>query len=209
MANRIVLKQSTTPDAIPLLADLVVGELAINAVSGAVYTRSSGGAVLQLVPPGGAAATTHTHAATDLTSGTLHSDRVAGAYTGVTAVGTLTSLTVSGNVTFQGEVTPRVLALTWSSTLPVNWGGKDVARVTLTGDTTFTFSDAADGQKLLLELLQDGTGGHTVAWPGSVRIPTELLAANIGEDPGELSRVGFVYRSVSSTYDMVAIATGY
>jgi hypothetical protein len=45
----------------------------------------------------------HTHNASDIAAGTLASGRLSGSYTGVTSVGTLTSLSVTGNVTAGGE----------------------------------------------------------------------------------------------------------
>jgi hypothetical protein len=71
MANRIVLKHTTSLGAAPSTSDLVSGELAINAASGAVFTRLTNNDVLTLIPAGGAAAATHTHAAEQITAGVL------------------------------------------------------------------------------------------------------------------------------------------
>lgn len=46
----------------------------------------------------------HAHSAADITSGTLASARLSGSYTGVTAVGTLSSLSVSGASALTGNV---------------------------------------------------------------------------------------------------------
>lgn len=66
--------------------------------SGATLTAIPQSAVTSLVSDlAGKAATVHTHAATDIVSGTIASARLSGAYTGITSVGTLGSLSVSGS----------------------------------------------------------------------------------------------------------------
>lgn len=67
----------------------------------------------------------------------------------------------------------------------VNLDDGNVQRVRLTGNVTFTFSGSTNGEacSLTLILVQDGTGGRTVTWPGSVdweaaTAPTLSTAAN-------------------------------
>lgn len=63
-----------------------------------LYWRSAA----QVLSDIGGAGLYHGHAAEDVTSGTLNSARLSGSYSGVTGLGTLTSLTVSGSVAFTG-----------------------------------------------------------------------------------------------------------
>ena len=54
MANRIVLRSSSTPGAAPTSAQLVPGELAINTSTGAMYTLLADTTTVRtLIPPGG------------------------------------------------------------------------------------------------------------------------------------------------------------
>lgn len=75
------------------------GTLAV--ASGGTGATTAAGARASL----GAASAVHDHAATDITSGTLPSARLSGSYTGITAVGSLTSLTVGGATALQGSLT--------------------------------------------------------------------------------------------------------
>lgn len=47
----------------------------------------------------------------------------------------------------------------------IDWANGDRQSVTLTGNCTFTFSNAAAGQTLTLRVVQDGTGSRTATWP--------------------------------------------
>jgi len=103
----------------------------------------------------------------------------------------------------------RSQVLTWASSLTVNWSNADVVRVTLGGPTTMTFTGAQDGQRLLLEVTQDVTGGRTVTWPASLRYSSTIPAIALSAAGGKLDRIGFIYRSGTSTYDVIAIAIGF
>ncbi len=64
------------------------------------------------------------------------------------------------------ETVNVVAAAGAAETLLVGWN-----RVTLDANCTFTFPAAAAGTIILLELVQDGTGGWTATWPGTVKWP--------------------------------------
>ncbi len=49
----------------------------------------------------------------------------------------------------------------------INWANGDRQKVTMTGNCTFTYSNAAAGQTLTLRIIEDGTGGYTVTLPTS------------------------------------------
>lgn len=71
-----------------------------------------------------------------------------------------------------GRETVSTASATGATTL--NLANGNVFNVTLTGNTTFTFSGATNGVacSFALYLSQDGTGGRTTTWPGSVRWPS-------------------------------------
>lgn len=58
-----------------------------------------------------------------------------------------------------------------SGTRAINLASGNVVRARLTGNTTFTFTGATASTACSfgLYVIQDGTGNHTVTWPGSVR----------------------------------------
>ena len=74
-------------------------------------------------------------------------------------------------------------------------GSSPVKTVTLSANCTFTFSGATAGRACSLELVltQDGTGGRTATWPGSVKWS--------GGAPTLTATAGAVDRLVFTTYD--------
>jgi len=51
----------------------------------------------------------------------------------------------------------------------VDWTTGNQKRITLTGNTTLSFTAPRGISNLLLEIVQDGTGSRLITWPGSVR----------------------------------------
>lgn len=57
----------------------------------------------------------------------------------------------------------------WASTSTIDWAAGPVQRLTLQGPTTIAFAGVEDGAGLELALVQDATGGRTVAaWPAGI-----------------------------------------
>lgn len=50
----------------------------------------------------------------------------------------------------------------------IDWSVKNIQKVILTDNTIFTFTDPKGATHLSLEVIQDGIGGHTMAWPINV-----------------------------------------
>jgi hypothetical protein len=48
MANTIIIKNSTTSGSVPATEDVAVGELALNVEDRKMYTKNSGGSVVQV-----------------------------------------------------------------------------------------------------------------------------------------------------------------
>lgn len=64
----------------------------------------------------------------------------------------------------------------WTSTFAgatasINWDNSNVQKLTLTSNTTFSFSNGEDGSQYVLMLKQGASGGYSVTWPGSVSWP--------------------------------------
>ncbi|KPJ89943.1 MAG: hypothetical protein AMJ53_15245 [Gammaproteobacteria bacterium SG8_11] len=53
----------------------------------------------------------------------------------------------------------------------LDWAAYTYVELTLTGDVTITFSNVAAGRSVTLCLIQDGTGGRSITWPGTVDWP--------------------------------------
>ena len=124
----------------------------------------------------------------------------------IPAAATLTSVNSNVSPTYRSIVS----VVTYSATPTVNWTGVDVARITLTGACTPTFSGGVDGQKCLLELIQDGTGGRVTTWTSAnVRYGANITAITSGLTASKKDRIGFIYDASANKYDVIAVATGY
>jgi len=51
----------------------------------------------------------------------------------------------------------------------IDWAQGVWQRLTLNGNKTITFANAATGHKLILVLAQDATGSRTVTWPAGTK----------------------------------------
>ena len=93
----------------------------------------------------------------------------------------------SGNTQVSGSFSATTIAggyQNWSSgnsTLNFDLSKGNVQTLTLTLNTSPTFTNVVGGQSLTLVLTQDGTGGHTVTWPGTVN-DSGNLEVNLAPD---------------------------
>jgi hypothetical protein len=81
--------------------------------------------------------------------------------------------------------------------------------MTLTGNITINFSNAINGQKLLLRLTQDGTGGRVATWGTSITFGTDIDVAVLSTAASKVDYVGFVYNGASTKYNLIALSRGY
>ena len=67
------------------------------------------------------------------------------------------------------ERNPTALSpIAFNAALAINWSDGKARSVTLTGDTTITFSNVKALDVLVLTVTQDSTGGRGITWPSSV-----------------------------------------
>jgi len=110
------------------------------------------------------------------------------------ALAPLSSPTFTGTATFAKTVSTPV-ALTDAATIAVDASLGNLFVVTLGGNRTMGVpSTPSDGQQVLFEIIQDGTGSRTVTWSSSTGgyafdVPTPILAT----DPGARNFLSFVY----------------
>lgn len=108
-----------------------------------------------------------------------------------------------------GTITPQIETVTYSSTPTISWSGVDVARITLTGNAVITNSTAVDGQKLLLEVTQGGSGSYTVSFTAETRFGTDLTGITLSTTVGKTDRIGLIYNATAAKYDVVAFVKGF
>ena len=109
---------------------------------------------------------------------------------------------------FGGAVSPAIAAPSWASTMTLTTKGANVIRVTLAGATTINFSAGYDGQKMLLELKQDGTGSRVVTWGTGVQWGTSPAAPTLTTSINKVDRIALVYSSVSANWVAIGYALG-
>lgn len=99
---------------------------------------------------------------------------------------------------------------TTSSTHSIDWSASDVIRLTLNHSiTSFTITGAQDGQKMILEVIQDGTGSRTITWPAAVRFGTDITSITLSTAAGKKDRIGLIYDGTASKYDVIAVVKGF
>ena len=89
-----------------------------------------------------------------------------------------------------------------------NWALYDEIRLRLVGDVSLVFQSAVDSQGCLLKVVQDSVGGHTCTLPPNVRYNLLLPAYAATAGAGVADKVGFIYDSGDSKYDLVSLVPG-
>jgi len=98
-----------------------------------------------------------------------------------------------------------------ADTINVNWSLGSHARITLNrATTTINMSGAYDGQKCVLELIQDAEGSRAVALGAAVQIGSDLTTpVPLSTTGDKRDFLGFVYSGGNSKYNYVSLSRGY
>ena len=93
----------------------------------------------------------------------------------------------------------------------VNWAlGGHVRLVLDRASTTVNMSGAYDGQKCLLELVQDGVGGRAVVLGTGVAVRADLtVPVPLSMAGGKRDMLGFVYSAGNYKCDYVSLSRGF
>lgn len=114
-----------------------------------------------------------------------------------------------GSNTFTALARRGVLALPSASALVADFARTDAVRVVLTGNSTITLTGASDGQRCVLEVIQDATGGRSLSFGAEVRYGTDLPLIALTSTANVRHRLGFIFSSAAGSYDFVAQARGF
>ena len=115
MANTVILKKSTTPNAVPAVGDLEQGELAINLPDAALYTKDQTDTIVRL--NGGVRVVGHIEATINA-AGNVNAKNVIGGMTCVRTAEGQYELDMTGNIQDGDIVNVRVMGdrINWYET---------------------------------------------------------------------------------------------
>ncbi|MGB0850329.1 MAG: hypothetical protein ACPGTP_03715, partial [Bacteroidia bacterium] len=85
-------------------------------------------------------------------------------------------------------------------------------RITLDQNlSTLTLTPDRDGQKIVIEAVQDGTGSRTITWPSNVRFSTDIASGSFtpSSGAGTSTYFGLIYDSSVGKFDAVAVTKGF
>jgi len=99
--------------------------------------------------------------------------------------------------------------LTSAANVTVDWSEGVKANITIDQDVTFAFTGTPEMEKLILKIIQDGTGGWVITLPANVRYGAEITAAVVSTGIGTRSYLGFLYDADDDEYDLVANVSDY
>ena len=228
MPTTIVTKNSSTASAAPSAGSLTQGELAVNVTDKKLYTKDSGGAVVELtgLKSTDIGATVQAYdaelqaisglAANGLVTRTSSSTAAARTITGTTNVITVTNCDgVSGNPTLTtGSLVARtdtaqsfsaaqrgaITALTDGATITPDFAVANNFSVTLGGNRTLANpSNLTAGQTGSIFITQDGTGSRTLAY-GSQYDFIGGTAPTLSTAANAVDRIDYVVRTTGSIH---------
>ena len=99
--------------------------------------------------------------------------------------------------------------LVYAAAPAIDWDGVDEWRVALTGNFAPTFFGAADGQRCVLTITQDGTGSRLVTLPANVSFSTDITTFTASTVAGRTDMLGFIYNATTEKYRLVATSRGF
>ena len=121
----------------------------------------------------------------------------------------------AGSLTVNKRVTAGVVAVAYAASVTLDASQGNHFRIAaLTGNITLQVpTNAVDGQRILIEFLQDGTGGRTVTFTtgssGAFIFGTTLASITLSTSPNLRDLVGAVYNSAMARWMLVAFQGGF
>jgi hypothetical protein len=98
---------------------------------------------------------------------------------------------------------------TWASSMTVTTNIYSQIRITLGGNTTLTLSPGYDGQKIMLELIQDSTGNRTLSFGSGVIFGSDITSVTLSTGANKVDYIGLIYNSTLGNWRVVAFTRGY
>lgn len=135
--------------------------------------------------------------------------KISGLQAALDAKSNLASPTFTGTVTAPRIIRPPV-ALTDASTINTDAALGNRFRVTLGGNRTLANpTNATDGQEIIWEIIQDGTGLRTITLGSEFAFGTDITSVTLTTTADKRDFLGAVYNSTTSKWYVIAFARGY
>jgi hypothetical protein len=116
---------------------------------------------------------------------------------------------LNGNVAVTGSVSAGVVTVTYAASIQYDASTGNHFRITLAGNPTISAPlNPADGQKITVELVQDGTGGRTVSWGAGFDFGT-ASAPVLSTAAGRRDLAGWVYSAPLGSWMYAGTLFGY
>ena len=102
------------------------------------------------------------------------------------------------------------VTLTDASTIATDASMANHFRVTLTGNRTLgNPTNAADGQTVIWELIQDATGSRTITLGSAFRFGTDISGVTLTTTPSKRDYLGAMYNSAAEQWHVILFARGF
>lgn len=107
-------------------------------------------------------------------------------------------------------VVTNSVALTDAATIAVDASLGNHFRVTLGGNRTLGApTNPLDGQKVIFEIIQDGSGSRTLAYNAVFVFSTDIPVPVLSIAASARDFLGFVYNSTSAKWYLLAVVKGF
>lgn len=126
------------------------------------------------------------------------------------------TLAVTGNSTLSGTVaagkalTEAVVTLTDAATIAVDASLGNIFRVTLGGNRTLgNPTNSVNGQKIIFEIIQDGTGSRTLAFGTDYAFSADITSITVSTGANKHDFIGAIYNSTLAKWCILAKNLGF